>query len=306
MRALTTARAIAARVGSRLVSSPTSHEPPLVLVFSKDRAIQLELFLRSYAQHMSTPLPLTVLYGASSESHREAYEEVLANYRASELTAIADTAFKPALLAVLKASNTRHVIFFEDDIVFIQPVDTRLLEQWDPRDGILSLRLGRNITHSSNSGGAPQPQPTTFESAILGEQPLARWRWSTGMLDWALPTSLDGHLLPLPDLVPVIEQASFQAPHSLEGAIAEYKFLFKSRWGYCWERARIMNLQLDAGKAEDAVLPHQDVATAQLLAAFQQGLRLDISELPLTQHNSCRMTWAPALRPASETSPAGN
>ena len=301
MRALTAARAIAARVGSRLVTSPTSHEPPLVLVFSKDRAIQLELFLRSYAQHMSTPLPLTVLYGASSEAHQHAYDEVLANYRASELTALSGPEFKPALLAVLKASNVRHVIFFEDDIVFVQPVDTRLLEQWDARDGILSLRLGRNITQSSNRanrGGIEQPQPLTLESATLGEQPLARWRWSSGTLDWAWPTSLDGHLLPLPDLVPVIEQARFQAPNSLEGAIAEYRFLFKSRWGYCWEQARVMQLDLTTPGQ-----PDEGLDTDQLLAAFQQGLRLDASELPLALHNSCRLAWAPALRPASETTP---
>ena len=306
MRAWTAARAIAARVGSRLVTSPTSHEPPLVLLFSKDRAIQLELFLRSYAQQMSTPLPLTVMYRASSDAHRQAYEEVFAGYRASELTVIAETAFKPDLLAVLKASSARHVIFFVDDIVFIQPVDTRLLEQWDPRDGILSLRLGRNITHSYNRGGIEQPQPATFESAILGEQPLARWRWSTGKLDWSLPTSLDGHLLPLPDLIPVIEQASFKAPNSLEGAIGQYKFLFKWRWGYCWERARIMNLPLNTVKTEDYDFPHQGLDAEQLLAAFQQGMRLDISELPLAEHNSCHMAWTPALRrlPEEESSQA--
>ncbi|MBS0342614.1 MAG: hypothetical protein JSS56_19020 [Proteobacteria bacterium] len=294
MRALTAARAIAARVGSRLVTSPTSHEPPLVLVFSKDRAIQLELFLRSYAQHMSTPLPLSVMYRASTEAHRQAYEEVFASYRASELSVVAETAFKPDLLEVLMTSNARHVIFFVDDLAFIQPVDTRLMEQWDPRDGILSLRLGRNITHSHHRGGIAQPQPASFESATRGEQPLARWRWSTGTLDWALPTALDGHLLPLPDLVPVVEQASFVAPDSLEEAIGQYKFLFKWRWGYCWEQARIVNLRqgtmgLDAG---------------QLLAAFQQGLRLDISELPLAGHNSCHMAWAPALRRLAETSGA--
>ncbi|SFM98322.1 hypothetical protein [Variovorax sp. OV329] len=301
-RAFTAARAIAARVGSRLVTSPTSHEPPLVLVFSKDRAIQLELFLRSYAQQLSTPLPLTVMYRATSEAHRQAYEEVFAGYSASELTVIAESAFKPDLLAVLRASNARHVIFFVDDIVFIHPVDTRLLEQWDARDGVLSLRLGRNITHSFNRGNIEQPQPPQLESATLGEQPLARWRWSTGVLDWSLPTSLDGHLLPLPDLVPVIEQASFKAPNSLEGAIGQYKFLFKWRWGYCWEQARIMNLPLNTVKTEDYDFPHQGWDAEQLLEAYQRGLRLDVSELPLSEHNSCHMAWTPTLRPAPEAS----
>ena len=296
VRAVTAARAIAARLGSRLVSSPTSAEAPLVLLFSKDRAIQLELFLRSYARYMSRPLPLTVLYRASSEAHRQAYEEVFAGYDASELTAIAETAFKPDLLAVLRASSARHVLFFVDDIVFIQPVDTRLLEQWDAGEGILSLRLGRNITHSFNRGGIEQPQPERLEDAARDNHLLARWHWTDGQLDWSLPTSLDGHLLPLPDLIPVIEEASFKAPNSLEGAIGQYKFLFKWRWGYCYERARIMNLPLNTVKTEDYDFPHQGWDAEELLQAFQRGYRLDISELPLQEHNSCHMAWIPKLR----------
>lgn len=207
------------------------------------------------------------------------------------------SAFKPDLLAVLRASSARHVLFFMDDIVFLHPVDTRLLEQWDPGDGILSLRLGRNITHCADGNAArPQPQPELFEDTALREQPLARWRWSAGQLEWAQPTSLNGHLLPLPDLVPVIEQASFEAPASLDAAIGQFKFLFKGRWGYCWEQARIMSLPFDPVTSEPGVA---------LLQAFQRGLRLDVSELPLDQHNSCRMGWAPALRSDTERPASG-
>lgn len=303
MKALTAARAIAARVGSRLVSSPTTHEPPLVLVFSKDGALRLELFLRSYAQQLSTPLPLTVLCHASTAAHRQAYEAVFAGYGASELTVIDEGAFKPALLAVLKASNARHVIFFEDDIVFVQPVDARLLEQWEPGDGILSLRLGRNITRNLERGGIEQPQPAQLESATLGDQTLARWRWSAGTLDWAQPASLEGHLLPLPDLVPVIEQARFETPRSLEGAIDAYRFLFKGRWGYCWERARILHLPQDTVRPQDEAPPEAGWDAEQLLAAFERGLRLDASGLPPHEHDSCRVAWAPTLRPAPEAPP---
>ena len=50
----------------------------------------------------------------------------------------------------------------------------------------------------------------------------------------------------------------------------------------------------------------QGLDAEQLLAAFQQGMRLDISELPLAEHNSCHMAWTPALRrlPEEESSQA--
>ena len=295
MRATIAARAIAARLAAQLGGASAAGQAPLVLVFSKDRAIQMELLLRSYAQQMSRPLPLTVMYRASSDAHQRAYDEVFAGYTASPLTAIPEQAFKPDLLRVLRASSARKVIFLVDDIVFIQPVDTALLEAWSPGDGILSLRLGRNITHSFNSGGVAQTQPALARSERHG-QALLRWTWAAGELDWALPTSLDGHLLPLPDLIPVIEHTSFRAPNSLEAAIGQFRFLFKWRPGYCFERARIMNLPLNTVKTEDFEFPHQGWDAEELLDAFVKGQRLDIGELPLAEHNSCHMAWAPVLR----------
>jgi len=38
------------------------------------------------------------------------------------------------------------------------------------------------------------------------------------------------------------------------------------------------------------------------LDAFRRGLRLDISQLPLAQHDSCQMPWEPALQPAADIS----
>ena len=296
MRATIAARALAARLGAQLAGRSAIGQPPLILVFSKDRAIQMELLLRSYAEQMSRPLPLTVMYRASSAAHQRAYDEVFAGYTASRLTVIPEQAFKPDLLRVLRASSARKVMFLVDDIVFIQPVDTTLLEAWSPGDGILSLRLGRNITHSFNSGGIAQDQPSPLQRTERHGQALLRWTWADGALDWALPTSLDGHLLPLPDLIPVIEHTSFRAPNSLEAAIGQFRFLFKWGSGYCFEQARIMNLPLNTVKTEDFDFPHQGWDAEELLDAFGKGQRLDISELPLTEHNSCHMAWAPVLR----------
>ena len=300
MRAWTAARSVAARIGARLSGRAAARGAPLVLVFSKDRAIQLELLLRSYTEQLSKPLPLTVLYRASTPAHQQAYEEVFAAYQSLQLTAVAEQAFKPDLLRLMKASGARNVLFLVDDIVFIQPVDTRLIEQWDTAQGILSLRLGRNITRSFNSGGIAQPQPAALEPVTREGHALVRWRWVDGALDWSLPTSLDGHLLPLPDLIPVVEATHFKAPNSLERAIGQYRFLFKWRHGYCWERSRIMNLPLNTVKTEDFDFPHQGWDAEELLQAFARGYRLDVGALPLAQHDSCHMEWAPELRPPAQ------
>jgi hypothetical protein len=290
----TALRALAARWRARL--SGGGSNTPLMLVFSKDRAIQLELFLRSYAQKMSRPLPLTIMYRASSDAHRAAYEKVFAGYTASPLTVIAETRFKPDLLAVMRGAGASKVIFFVDDIVFVQPIDTDLLESWRATDGVLSLRLGKNIDKSFNSGNVPMPAPAGLHPVVRHGVPLLAWRWVEGQYDWSLPTSLDGHMLPLAEMIPLIAHTQFKAPNSMEGAIGQYKFLFKWNDGVCFEQARILNLPLNSVKTEDYDFPHQGWDAEELLQAFNDGLRLDVSALPLAEHDSCHMAWLPTLR----------
>jgi hypothetical protein len=133
------------------------------VVFSKDRAFQLDAFLRSYRDHV-LPLNLVyVLYLATDDRHRAAYHQVFASHpHAIPLT---QTSFKTDLLAMLPA--TGHVVFFVDDQIFTRAWDVEAIPG-------LSLRLGLNLAHCYPLNVAQQVPPVELEQGFV------TWRWIDG------------------------------------------------------------------------------------------------------------------------------
>src|SRR5262245_20966776 len=77
------ARGVHATVAAKLEAlvRPGAQEDILVVVFSRDRSLQLELLLETYAALVAKPPRITVLYSVSDETHRKSYASVLQRYR---------------------------------------------------------------------------------------------------------------------------------------------------------------------------------------------------------------------------------
>ena len=269
----------------------------LVVAFSRDRPLQLELLLESYSTYVDAAPPVTLLYRASTDAYRSAYTEVLARYAGVVAEARPETDFRSDLLAVLRGSHAANLMFLVDDLVFIRPLEGRVLRDWSSKEGILSLRLGTNISSSYNAGVERLAPPETLRPAHQLGVPMVTWRWNSGTVDWQLALSLDGHLLPKPLLQQLIERSRFHAPNSLEAALGRFRFLFKGSWGFAYPTSRVVNLPLNSVKGEDYSFPNLGGDARALLDGHLRGLRLDASTLPLEHQTSCHIPWAPALVP---------
>src|SRR5512137_1685357 len=76
--------------------------PVHAIVFSKDRALQLELLLDSLADHLrGAPLRTTVLFRASGREFAEGYRFVESRARLSGVRWVAETDFRADLLALV-------------------------------------------------------------------------------------------------------------------------------------------------------------------------------------------------------------
>ena len=64
-------------------TSPNSNSCSLV-VFSKDRAMQLDAPLRSYLHYVSNPLPVVVLYQKFNPEFKKGYQELIPIYNTKE------------------------------------------------------------------------------------------------------------------------------------------------------------------------------------------------------------------------------
>lgn len=249
------------------------------IVFSKDRALQLDAFLRSYRDHVTPPLGrVHVLYTATSKRHLAAYQQVFAVHAFA--VSHAETVFKADLLALLPTAG--NVVFFVDDQIFVRP--------WTVLEAPgLSLRLGTNLTRNYASGDAPQSLPP-FE---IADGDLLSWRWGDGTLAWGYPLSLDGHVFTLADIRPLIEASDFTSPNTLESALQRFVPRFLEKRGTCYRLSKVVNVPWNRVQRDyDNRFSRDTYATPdRLLSVWEGGEQVDLQPLSGVLNESCHQEF---------------
>lgn len=267
------------------------------VVFSRDRPMQLDALLRSYARMVRNPADLDVIYSTSSTAYASAYRDLVASHASPKVKFHDEDklgGFSACLNRVVSRVSTRTVFFLVDDILFIRPVDLATFASLASRSVIPSLRLGRNILRSYTLNTRQrQPHLTRITSArvvapsALGSkvEPLWAWRWRSGVIDWNYPYSLDGNIFLTGEMLECLSNVEFRNPNSLE--VALHGQLGKSRqlWGICFDHSRLVNSPINRVQNEVVNLAgnvHQDA----LLKQWENGLRWDTSDLERISNSS--------------------
>lgn len=158
-----------------------------VVIFSKDRAMQLDVLLRSYdTSRIGAPV---IVWATSSSDFRESYTQLGAYPVRWYATHYSFSTFwyDPH---VLKQSKP-YTMFLCDDDVFYRPIpEIPEIPKWH----CFSLRLGKNVTHCY-SKNCPQRE---------------------GQLDFVYPWSLDGHIYHTDELLRALQVVVFDNPNELE------------------------------------------------------------------------------------------
>jgi hypothetical protein len=242
------------------------------IVFSKDRPLQLFALLASYAETVRGAPPLHVLYRASDERYREAYEEVFRESAAPIGRLVPEAGFRRDLLDLLEGLEASHVFFLVDDIVFVREVDLAPLLGLDPSRFVPSLRLGAHLTRCYPSA-CDQPLPP-FRQGVLADSGLLCWRWRDGAFDWSYPLSVDGHVFSTAEMRALARSVSFTAPNSFEAALQQHRRRFLDRFGVCHREARLLNVPCN--KVQNEISNRSGgVDAASLLEVWRSGRRLD-------------------------------
>lgn len=263
----------------------------LVLVFSKDRAMQLDLLLRSWAENGLNAPRLTILWKASTDEHAESYKEVFARNAAviGEVRGEAD--FKQDVIDILRQSVAARVFFLVDDLVLVGKFDFSLIENGNPYHEVISLRLGRHITYCQTHALATLPPVLT----PFRRSPWLSFSWNESRGDWAMPLSVDGNIFSRKEMLKILQAVSFRAPNSMEAALGPFRIVFRIRRGLCLPRAVLCNFALNRVQAEDYHFPHGDISAASLLAAWRDGWAFDLNSVTGTVYDGCHVTIAPKL-----------
>lgn len=260
-----------------------------IVVFSKDRAAQLDSLLRSIHDHFAVRFTtLTVLYRATTDAYAAGYE--LAGTRTTlPVTWQPERDFRADLLALINGLPRDHLIMFlvDDDIVFRRFDDRSLLEQFSPKHLFISLRCSRRYP-------ALTPPPFIESTRYL------EWRWNYGRrkrYGWNYPFSLDGNIFHVRHMQRALPRVRFKAPNSLEGNLHTYRhkwWVKRIRLALAPAEAVVVNNPLNRVQTEGET-PHQDVDPQMMNREYLAGKIIDNSQYyanpPTHVHNPAPLAF---------------
>lgn len=236
-----------------------------VVIFSKDRACQLDALLRSIDINFKLPCSsVSVLYKSSNDMFERGYSILKRNLKK-------ETDFYHDTMTILKSGSAPYIVFFVDDDVVTHPVEKDSVSSRFVRDDnilTLSLRMGRNITHSQILG--------KDVTAPLFPGHMCVWSWEEQDDSWNYPMSLDGHIYRRNDIVPYIQKLSFETPNRLEALMAENP-LTKSLM-ICPQQSKVVGLCLN--RVQDVYQNRCGNITAEELnTRWVEGERINLTPI---------------------------
>ena len=222
-----------------LVAEIRRQKPINIVVFSKDRAMQLELFLRSFNNYVKDAdrYLIKVIYTHSSDEFMQGYAKLFP-MPWNNVLFYPERGFKQGVLDRVDGNNP-YTVFFTDDDVFkisFDFYDNQMdVFDWDGSIACRSLRLHRTLEfcYSTNK---PMRQPSFMNNNVFD--------WTKAEEDFGYPMSVDGHIFRTAEILPLIEQIEFSNPNTFEGNLVHKRHRLGD-YMVCYDNSPIFNLPIN-------------------------------------------------------------
>ncbi len=234
------------------------------IIFSKNRACQLELLLRSLS------MPAVVLYRYDDE-FKAGYDKLIKMYPSVRFVLELD--FKKQLLEIINEGG-EYIMFLVDDDIMIEPFHENCSEfsEFKINSDILclSLRMSPDYLYK----GLP----------ILKDN---KWEWRTYrrggqeynyyLRNWGYPMSVGSHIFRREDILPVIiSTKEIKTPNYLEGALNAN--IPNRPLMMCFGKAKIINNLANQVQA-DFPCGTSGVSVKELEERFLKGEKLSLEDI---------------------------
>ena len=261
-----------------------------IIIFSFNRAMQLDALLRSIVTYWKAHPQISIIYNTSDELYEEGYKILRNNYqvdfykeksRQSHCYHAKDyfsyynsrkwvkhpklrfpkTDFREIVQSIVEDSACEYVMFLTDDSVFIRDVqlpDLGFIRK-NSQQLSFSLRLGASIK--------PSPQDLTQKDDLLF------WNYydNTTLKNWGYPFSVDGHIYHKTFISTMLRKCIFNNPSSLETMLCFYAFEHRLlSQGCCHVVPSMLSFPLNMVQTV-ADNESQDVSVQMLNERFLQG-----------------------------------
>lgn len=258
-----------------------------LIIFSKDRPLQLQALLESITLHVTGLEHVAVLYATSAPQFSAAYEilaERFPNVRWVQQDPIKRRAdFAPLLRDIIENLPAPYLMFAVDDMIVINKVDlSRCIEVMKKTNAYgCYLRLGKDTTYCY-AYNAPMRVP----KLIHVENGFYTWQLQTGDKCWGYPHTVDMTLYSRGVAYNAIQSFGHSSPNVFE-AWWSGKTPPSGAQGLCYATSRVINIPLN--------LVQQDYTNNRcarrytvedLLNLFIQGWRINVEAFYKFKHNS--------------------
>lgn len=240
------------------------------IIFSKNRACQLDAFLRSmktFWKDWQEESKVSVIWTYEGDEYLAGYERLFKDHPEINYISQKDKDFKQTMISAMD-SSIPYTAQFVDDIVFINPLSLKCQEfedfKNDPETTCLSLRMHPGITYCYMLNIPMTPPP---------EAPTGKWAWINLPGDWGYPMSQDGHIFRTEDVTPCIYNEEYAHPNALEGTMTYV--IPRRQYTRCFQDAKLINVPSNR-VGQNLYNRVGNISSDFLNDQYLKGLRIDI------------------------------
>ena len=193
------------------------------IVWSKDRACQLDLLLRSIKDNFSFLNNINVLYKSSSDLFEQGYKKVIAKF--PEVHFHKETSFKQNNKDIFNSFKTKYCMGFVDDNVVYNKIDINdfkkaiIVLDRGPKIHVLNLRLQRDMTYN-HPQNCYYPLPNFVQN-----EPYLLWDWAImdRMSEWGYPCCVDSYVYRTAYYKHCANNLQYSEPNSFESQMSSIR-----------------------------------------------------------------------------------
>jgi hypothetical protein len=265
-------------VNSMIKDHPDFNKGISGIVFSKDRAMQLNALLSSYFYYTSNPADLIILFTCSNKDHENSYQLLQKEFESFPVTFLKEVNFSVQLKEAVDNLTSDRLFFMTDDAVFLDQYDLNDCLQYNPINNIFSLRFGADLDFCY-AHNKRQSIPDFRQEEL--NKTLRIWKWAdmSNSPDWRYPLSLDATIFFRKEIELMFQKLTFTSPNSLESQMQLYKELFLGRNGICYSKVKYVNVPCNMVQKEFNNKSNDSYSVEELLSYFLKGQRIDWRKL---------------------------
>jgi hypothetical protein len=277
-----------------------------LIVFSKDRPLQLHGMLTSVFRHWRGDFRVSVLV-RETDLCAQAYYDLQREFRGQAAFGFEDD-FGANLAAWVAAVDAPYLCFGCDDVVYTAPVDVAAIDyafHAEPRLLGYSLRLGGNV--DTDMFGRPMPPPPSFSyvhgpafdeyAATRTSEVWRQWDAAEAVGDWGYPWEVLGTVYPTDyvraTVAALVRDGQVQNPSTLEDAgwrrWREHAGDRHRMQSFARSRLVVPTVNVVQSVFGNGIVGPAGMDAAFLLDCWNRGLRLDIDRYRGTTPPSWRV-----------------